>query len=147
LRNNSDLLALRDWLSADGDARAPSDPGLKEGFGCDSAACIARLSDGAVVSIARTAHGVAEDCDQASLVITPREAPPDCRALTIDRRKLNGSGSIVLRRAAHGWSIEQAVPPSLQRPWAHNANHDRSTPARTPASDATPRTEDLGTDD
>jgi competence protein ComEC len=110
LRNGSDVLVVREWLNADADARAPTDPGLKEGSNCDTAACIARAPDGAVVSIARTAHGVAEDCDQASLVITPREAPPQCRALVIDRRKLGASGAMALYRVGNGWSIEEAVP-------------------------------------
>jgi competence protein ComEC len=147
LRNGSDVLALREWLNADADARAPTDPGLKEGFSCDAAACIVRLTDGSVVSVARTAHGLVEDCDQASLVITPREAPPQCRALAIDRRKLSASGTMALHRAGNVWSIEQAVSPVSERPWAHNASRARPRNSPVSGTDVTPRTEDLGTDD
>jgi competence protein ComEC len=147
LRNGSDTLALREWLNADGDARQPSDSGLKAGFSCDGAACIARLADGPIVSFARTAHGIVEDCDQASLVITPRQAPPNCRALAIDRRKLGASGAMTLRHDATGWLIEQAVLSGLERPWAHNASHERRRVAPVSGSDATPRAEDLGADD
>ena len=145
VRSGSDVLVLREWLNADADARAPTDPGLKEGFGCDAAACIARLPDGSVVSVARTAHGLVEDCDQASLVITPREAPSQCRALAIDRHKLAAAGAMALHHVGNGWSIEQAVPPGSERPWAHNANRARSGPVS--GTDVTPRAEDLGADD
>jgi competence protein ComEC len=147
LRNGNDVLTLREWLNADADARAPTDAGLKEGFSCDAAACIARLADGSVVSIARTAHGLVEDCDQASVVITPREAPPNCLALAIDRHKLGASGGMALHHGESGWSIEQAVPPGSERPWAHNAKLKRSGAAPASGSDATPRVEDLGADD
>jgi competence protein ComEC len=147
LRNGSDVLALREWLNADADARAPTDPSLKESFNCDAAACIGRVPDGSVVSIARTAHGVVEDCDQASLVITPREGPPQCRALAIDRRKLGASGAMALHRVRGGWSIEEAVPPGSERPWAHHASHARPPNNPVSGADVTPRTEDLGVDD
>ena len=141
------VLAVREWLNADADARAPTDPRLKEGFNCDAAACIARLPDGSVVSIARTAHGVAEDCDQASLVITPREAPLQCRALAIDRRKLGAGGAVALHRVGNGWSVQAAVPPGSERPWARNVSHARARTGPVSGTDVTPRAEDLGADD
>ena len=42
LRNSSDPLAVRDWLSADADVREPKDAGLRDGFLCDQMGCIAR---------------------------------------------------------------------------------------------------------
>jgi competence protein ComEC len=147
LRNGSDVLALREWLNADADARAPTDPGLKEGFSCDAAACIVHLHDGSVVSIARTAHGVVEDCDQASLVITPREAPRQCRALAIDRRKLGAGGAVALHRVGNGWSVQAAVPPGSERPWAHNVSHAHPRSDPVSGTDVTPRAEEPGADD
>jgi competence protein ComEC len=147
LRSGSDVLALREWLGADADARAPTDQGLKEGFNCDAAACIAHLPDNSVVSIARTAHGLVEDCDQASLVITPREAPPQCRALAIDRRKLGAGGAVALHRVGNGWSLQAAVPPGSERPWARNASHERPRGSPVSGTDVTPRVEELGADD
>jgi competence protein ComEC len=97
--------------------------------------------------VARTAHGLAEDCDQASLVITPREAPAQCRALAVDRRKLGVGGAMTLRRVGNGWSIEPAVPPGTERPWAHNAGQARPRNGPTSGTDVTPHAEDLGVDD
>ncbi len=147
LRSSSDTLAVREWLSADADARQPSAPGLKDGFTCDGAACIARLRDGSVISVARTAHGLVEDCDQASLVVTPRQAPPNCRALAIDRRDLRAGGAMALRHEQGGWSIDQAVPPGSERPWAHNARPQHAAATLLSGSDATPRAGELGPDD
>src|SRR5262249_51219385 len=79
-RNSNDPLAVRDWLSADADGREPKDASLKDGFLCDHMGCIAHLPDGTMVSAARRAQAVAEDCALASLVITTRQAPPGCRA-------------------------------------------------------------------
>jgi competence protein ComEC len=147
LRNGNDVLVLREWLNADADARAPTDAGLKEGFSCDAAASIARLPDGSVVSVARTAHGLVEDCDQASLMITPREAPPQCRARAIDRRKLGTSGAMALHRTGNAWSIEESVPHESERPWARNADHARPRSSPVSGTDVTPRAEDVGADD
>jgi competence protein ComEC len=145
LRNSSDPLAVRDWLSADADVREPKDAGLRDGFLCDQMGCIARLPDGTVVSVARTAQAVMEDCEQASLVITTRQAPPDCRALVVDRQTLRDSGAMTLQRADKGWKIERAVPAGAERPWAHTQHHaGASFITATPSpTDAPPRADDL----
>jgi competence protein ComEC len=139
LRNSSDPLALREWLTADGDARQPHDPTLKAGFSCDDAACLARLPDGTAISVARTAHGVAEDCRDADLVVTTREAPANCRAPVIDRRTLREGGALALQRIEGGWKIERAVPSGTERPWAHA----RGGAASFISTDAMPRSDDL----
>jgi competence protein ComEC len=107
--------------------------------------CIARLPDGTVVSVARTAQAVMEDCEQASLVITTRQAPPGCRALVVDRQTLRDSGAMTLQRADKGWKIERAVPAGAERPWAHTQHHaGASFISATPSpTDATPRADDL----
>jgi competence protein ComEC len=112
LRTGSDALAARDWLSANGDARQPNDATLKDGFRCDDAACIAQLADGGLVSVARTAHGLAEDCRHADLVVTWREAPPRCRALTVDRNILREGGRA--GDAARGPEVENRA---CHSPW------------------------------
>ncbi len=55
VRFGSDTFALRDWLAADADARAPNDAALKSGFACDPDGCVAKLADGAPVAVSRTA--------------------------------------------------------------------------------------------
>ena len=54
LKLGSDTFAAREWLSADADSRAPSDPKLAGDFRCDEAGCIAKLADGALVSAVLT---------------------------------------------------------------------------------------------
>jgi competence protein ComEC len=147
LRSGSDALAVRDWLSANGDARQPNDATLKDGFRCDDVACIARLADGGLVSVARTAHGVAEDCRHADLVVTWRETPPHCRALAIDRSFLRDGGALAMRREDRTWRIERAIPPGTERPWAHARSIDAGSGFSNAAADATPRAEDLGAGD
>jgi competence protein ComEC len=147
VRNGSDVLAVREWLNADADARAPTDARLKEGFSCDAAACIARLPDGSVVSVARTAHGLVEDCDQASVVVTPRDAPPQCRAFVIDRRKVGTGGALALHRVGNGWSVQPAVPYGSERPWARNITHQHARSGPVSGTDVTPRAEEIGPDD
>src|SRR5262245_19418729 len=107
--SHSKLLLLLGW---DGSS-------LKNGFDCDDAACVARSAHGAIVSVARTAHGLVEDCRHADLVVTPRTAPPDCRAYVMDRHALREGGSAAIERTRQGWRIERAVPPGTDRPWAH----------------------------
>jgi competence protein ComEC len=149
LRNSSDPLAVRDWLSADGDAREPKDSGLKDGFLCDQMGCIAHLSDGTTVSVARTAQAVVEDCGQASLVVTTRQAPPDCRALVVDRRTLRNGGAMTLQHRDKGWEIERAFLAGAARPWAPAQQRAGAqvTPATSSPADATPRGDDLRTGD
>jgi competence protein ComEC len=145
VRTGSSPLAVRDWLSADGDAREPNDARLKEGFACDGAGCIARLPDGSAVSVARTAHGVAEDCHEAAVVITARMVPPGCGALALDRRALREGGSLTLQKMDAGWKIARTLSPELERPWTAKPTERRSASrplSVPPASDATPRLED-----
>jgi competence protein ComEC len=143
LRNSGDPLAVRDWLSADGDGRAVKDANLKDGFLCDQMGCIAHLPDGTVVSAARGAQAVAEDCELASLVITTRQAPPGCRALALDRLTLRESGALTLQHTETGWQIERAVPAGTERPWAHVRERTAVASSAPPAADASPQTDDL----
>ncbi len=143
LRNSNDPLAVRDWLSADADGREPKDASLKDGFLCDHMGCIAHLPDGTVVSAARGAQAVAEDCALASLVITTRQAPPGCRALAVDRLKLRESGALTLQHAQTGWIMERAVPPGTERPWAHAPQRAPTTSAAPLSADTPSQTDDL----
>jgi len=141
-----DRLVVRDWLSADGDARQPSDSSLKSGWTCEEAGCIARLRDGALIALARAPHAVAEDCGRADLVVTTREVAPGC-ATAIDRRTLRASGALALRRTGQGFAIDAARPPALDRPWARAGTEPRSTPAPPATRPATPRRDDIDEDD
>jgi competence protein ComEC len=149
MRTGTDTFAVRDWLAADGDPRTPADPSLAQGFTCDAAGCIARLTDGTVVALARSAEAFAEDCARAALVLSSREAPPDCGATVVDRKKWRAGGALALRRTGEGWAIVSARPAAQDRPWAPASAAGSEQGARAPtanrpdARDVTPRREDL----
>jgi competence protein ComEC len=150
LRAGNDSFAIQQWLAADADARTAKDQSLGEGLACDDAGCVARLTDGSTVAIARTIEAFAEDCRRAVLVVSSRQAPPGCAALVIDRRVSQSNGALALRRVGAAWETTAARPDGYDRPWARArpavdeaAAAARTTPARAPARDATPRAEDL----
>jgi competence protein ComEC len=117
--------ALAQWLAADGDQRKPGDPSLMAGAACDSAGCVADLGKRGAISHATTRRAVSEDCDKASVVVTPIPWRGQCRALLIDRQMLDRLGSATLHRTEAGWRIsgartgEQVDRPATAplRPW------------------------------
>jgi competence protein ComEC len=145
VRFGSDSFAIRDWLAADADARAPNDAALKSGFACDSDGCAAKLADGAIVAAARTPAALAEDCARAALVITTREAPPGCAATVIDRAASRTGGAMAIARDGKGFRIERSYPGGYDRPWARRGSEPpaATSSSRPAARDATPREEDL----
>lgn len=159
MKTGNDTFAVREWLAADGDARAPGDVTLTKGFACDAAACIARLRDGALLSIVSRPDAFAEDCARAKLVLTARTAPPWCGATVIDRATWRQSGALALTRTPTGFAVTPARPATQDRPWARRAGsggaQEDAAPVRPSAApssapharDATPRADDLGPDD
>src|SRR2546422_686072 len=85
MKTGQDAFVAREWLAADGDARAPADPALRRGFACDEIGCTARLHNGALVAVVLMAEAFAEDCGRTALILSARTAPPWCRAQAIDR--------------------------------------------------------------
>jgi competence protein ComEC len=138
---------VREWLAADGDARAVTDPALADGFACDDTGCIARLADGHLVALVLKPDAFAEDCARAALVVTARETPPGCTATAIDRKVSRARGALALKRVADRWEIAAARPTGHDRPWARSMPASDSAPppstARPAPRDATPRLEDL----
>jgi len=161
MKTGNDAFVVREWLAADGNARAPGDARLADGFSCDPSACIARLADGSLVSVVLAPDAFPEDCGRAKLVLTSRTAPPFCRATVVDRTTWRQSGALALTRRGEGFVITAARPATQDRPWARRAGHEGSDtsrevgatqdrapdPAKRNVRDATPRVEDLGPDD
>jgi len=148
LRTGRDAFTVREWLAADGDDRLPDAPTLRAGMTCDPAGCIARLPDGQAVSYVIAPDAFEEDCSRTALVVTARDAPPQCAATIIDRRTSRAYGAVALRRIGDNWDIAAARPPGQDRPWARAKAQPSeampSTPVRRPQPrDATPRPEDL----
>jgi competence protein ComEC len=148
MRFASDGFAVREWLAADGDERAPNDKGLRDGFQCDASGCIARLADGGLVALSRSPAALEEDCRQAVLVVSPRQAPPGCPAKVVDRALVRARGAVALRRTGNGWDVEVARQAGTDRPWARAATPIAAEPLPSRRGqgiqrDATPRREDL----
>ena len=146
VRISTDGQALAVRVAVGGDARLPDDKTLGQGFRCDSSGCIAALADGKLVSQVITPDSFEEDCQRASVVVTSRELPAECKALVIDRKVSRGNGAIALRRSGEGFEITAARPAGLDRPWARGsvAPLESAAPAARPQPrDATPRAEDL----
>jgi len=144
-RTGRDAFTAKEWLGSDGDARLPTDSDLANGFTCDPAGCIARLADGRLVSRVITADAFAEDCARAAVVVTEREAPPQCAALIIDRAASRSQGAIALTADGKGFVVTAARPSGQDRPWARApAKLEEAVPARSPQPrDSTPRAEDM----
>jgi competence protein ComEC len=157
-RAGGDTFAMKEWLAADADGRDVRDPGLGGGIVCDHSGCVGKLSDGRLVSYALTPDAFADDCRRAVVVVTTREAPPDCAAAVIGRSTSREHGAVALSRVGSGFVVESARPPNFDRPWAPRQPHSGtavspesvgspSAPPRSPPRDATPRAEDLEADD
>ena len=131
---------------------------LGKGIACDPSGCVGRLPDGRLVSYALSPDAFEDDCERTAVVVTTREAPPDCAAVVIGRNTWREHGAIALTRNASDFAVESARPPNFDRPWAprqphagSNAGPDNAVnlPAamRAPPRDATPKAEDLQADD
>jgi competence protein ComEC len=144
-RRGGDAFTVRQWLAADGDERLPADPKLGEAFRCDEMGCVAKLADGKSVALVLSPDAFAEDCERTVLVVTPRDAPPRCAALVIDRNVSRARGALSLTRAGDRWEVTAARPAGQDRPWARALPGPGETPAmaRPAPRDATPRIDDL----
>ena len=140
LHSGRDRFALKEWLAADADGRDDKDASLQNGARCDAVGCTARLKDGRAVAMSLAAEAFAEDCSHAAIVVSPREAPPGCAALTIDRNVSRAGGAVALRWTGRSFERTEAQPAGHDRPWA--PARVEPPPQSTP-SEATPGTEDL----
>jgi competence protein ComEC len=117
VRFGNDTLSVREWLAADGDARDAGDSSVKAGFACDPDGCVARLPDGAVVAVSRSAAAFADDCTRAALIVTVRAVPADCAATVIDRATLRKTGAVALTWRNGRFETAAARPEGIERPW------------------------------
>jgi competence protein ComEC len=78
---------------------------------------VARLPDGAVVAVSRTAAAFADDCVRAALIVTVRAVPADCAAKVIDRATLRKTGALALTWRNRQFETAAARPGGIERPW------------------------------
>jgi competence protein ComEC len=154
MRNGKDAFLIKEWLAADADTRGGSDSSLAEGVSCDDAGCVVAMADGSFVAKALRADALSDDCARAALIVTARQAPPDCAAAVIDQARLYRQGALALWRKGREFEIDAVKPRGYDRPWSALAAGDgeadasiitRPTAPRT--IDATPSETDLQADD
>jgi competence protein ComEC len=154
VQTRKDTFVVREWLSADADARAATDASLSEGTACDAVGCALKLSDGRYVTIARRADAFADDCEKALVIVTFRQPPPNCGTTILGRDQLRSSGSMAIWRRGDSLVIEAARPKGSDRPWAHTDVAEQASqtvqgeaaPSARPA-DATPSEPEIAPDD
>ena len=107
------------WLQADGDLRAVTDPSIRTGPLCNSSGCVARLPDGRPVTLTLRASDFRDDCAFASVMITPLHSQGSCKALVIDKALSDSLGSVeVSRNIKNGFDIFGARSALYNRPWS-----------------------------
>ena len=145
MQSRNDDFTIKEWLAADGDARAPRDESLAENIRCDPQGCVATMPDHSLVALSFTLEALAEDCGKASLVVTTRSAPLDCTALLVDRDELRTSGALAINRVGKTFEIVRANPQGQDRPWARQTKPvaQAAQTGRALPPDATPRAEDI----
>lgn len=132
---------IAQWLSADGDARSPQDASVRQGSLCTSSGCVMRSTNQTKVILGLERDDLQEDCQLASLLITPFYAPRLCdKAFVIDHEVVTHYGAVALyredRSLAAGRESERyrlvgARDPRKNRPWAaHPPRDEGATPSQ-----------------
>jgi competence protein ComEC len=154
MQTRKDAFLVREWLSADADARAAGEASTAEGVSCDEAGCVVQTGDGAFVALSTSSEAFADDCTRAAVIVTTRQAPSDCKALVFDRNVLQKQGTLALYRTQNGYSITATKPRGTDRPWSPavpeaepEAQTSRSAAGLPMPVDATPAESDLRPDD
>jgi competence protein ComEC len=149
-----DAFLVKEWLAADADPRSAGDSSLAEGVSCGDFGCVVAMLGGGLVSQALRPDALTDDCERATLIVTPRQPPPDCAAAAIDQDRSRRQGVLALRRNGQGFAVEAVRPKGLDRPWSPAPAGDTaadtsliSRPAVPHAQDATPSEADLQSED
>jgi competence protein ComEC len=152
--SGGDTFAIREWLAADADGRDVRDRSLGDGIVCDPSGCIGALAGGGLVSYALAPDAFAEDCRRTLLIVTVRDAPPNCAATVIGRETWRRRGALALRREGASFAIEGSRSANFDRPWAPaprartaNASSESAAPSYQAPRDATPRAGEIEADD
>jgi competence protein ComEC len=150
LHSGRDTFAIKEWLAADADARAPKDPSLATGVACDAIGCIGKLGDTRLISMVLGLEAFSEDCTRAAVVISAHEAPLSvCAATLVDRPVWRNYGAVALRWMGDRFEQTAARPSGLDRPWTDSAGRTAAriqAPVQLGLPDAVPRPDDLEDD-
>lgn len=116
LNSGGSRFIAENWLAADADRRKAGKE-TEKGFACDPWGCVALLSDGTKVAVARRREAFTDDCREAGLVISTFEVPKGCLAATVDRATLASTGALALWRKDGIWMAEPSRALYADRPW------------------------------
>jgi competence protein ComEC len=151
MKLGKDAFLVKEWLAADADARAADDASLSDGVSCDDQGCVMQMADGAFAALTLKADALGDDCERAALLVTTRQVPGNCAAMSIDLERLRRQGAIALRRNGNGFAVEAVKPKGFDRPWAPaiagEGETDSATLGTRPSADATPSEADLQSED
>jgi competence protein ComEC len=151
MKLGKDAFLVKEWLAADADARAADDASLSDGVSCDDQGCVMQMADGAFAALTLKADALGDDCERAAFLVTTRQVPGNCAAMSIDLERLRRQGAIALRRNGNGFAVEAVKPKGFDRPWAPaiagEGETDSATLGTRPSADATPSEADLQSED
>ena len=153
MRSGKDAFAVKEWLAADADARAPTDASLGDGVSCDPSGCVSPMAGGAFAALSLRPESLADDCGRAALIVTARPAPEGCGASVIDAERLRRQGALALRLKGGSFIVEAVKPRGIDRPWSQGHGTEEGdtniiVPRLAPkAVDATPSETDWQADD
>jgi competence protein ComEC len=112
-----DAFLVRDWLTAEADRRAADDASLQQGVSCDAQGCVAALPDGRLVALSLSPQSLADDCQQAAIVVTRSQPPSGCAATVIAADDLRRSGALAIRLNGSDFAMIP-VRGGGARPWS-----------------------------
>jgi competence protein ComEC len=151
MRAAKDAFLVREWLAADADGRAVTDPALSEGVSCDPDGCVVEMADGRLVALALQPQALSDDCTRAAVIVTSRQAPAGCGTLVIDQERLRRQGTLAVHRKGDGFEMTAIRPDGVDRPWSPAVTETPKprapTRAKQPAIDATPAESDQQPED
>ena len=151
MRAAKDAFLVREWLAADADGRAVTDPALSNGVSCDPDGCVVEMADGRLVALALQPDALADDCTRAAVIVTSKQAPAGCGTLVIDQERLRRQGTLAVHRKGDGFEMTAIRPDGVDRPWSpavmETPKPRAPTRAKQPAVDATPAEADQQPED
>ena len=113
------VFAMQQWLAGDSDPRSARAPDMKSGTACDKLGCTATLADGRSVALVLTPQAFVEDCERASIIVTPLKAPDYCWSGpdVYDRDFFRAYGATYITVTPDGDRLETARNARITRPW------------------------------
>jgi competence protein ComEC len=109
---------LARWLEHDGDRRKPEDAADGRAFRCDDSGCAAIVGS-RVISLARHASALRDDCARAALLVTTMPAVAPCKgpAVVVGPERLRRLGAHAVYLRGEGIEIETVADRRGDRPW------------------------------